>query len=426
MKMKVNQTNLDFFMITRWTVTKYIFFQVQTTKVILTELEKRYQELQIDHRNLHQDKAFLEDKLNQEKLETQNAKVLLEAEQQRVVNAQNEIFKFQRSLNEANEMISKLNWVRKEKEKLVQGIRSVQDVLNLDKKYKSLGELQEEIIIQLILHEVGMLVSTVSEAQDSRQSRLVEKSLVVTLLEHFGREVHELRVERENLRRENTAKSKELDELRGEVEFLVSQLTDLQDSRRSLQKEIVTLFEENSSLSQKRKASQADLNAILTESMSQDIFGVALKAVCEEMCEENISLKKCDFGIENLTGNIKSAIFDATPFKEKVLELTLTCESFEISAMVQREVLNREISRRNLYVHELKEKLNEIEVENRRLKVDLDKGEMMILGSLRDEVAALEQQTLSLTKDRLRISKNKKEVYFFFACFLDIICPYRY
>ncbi|KAJ4769703.1 Kinase interacting (KIP1-like) family protein [Rhynchospora pubera] len=390
--------------------------EVQSTKVMLAALEKLYKELEINHRNLHQDKTLildqvrhLQDMLNKEKLETQSAKDLLEAEQQRAVNAQNEIFKFQRSLNEANEMITKLNWVRKEKEKLVQGIRSVQEVLKLDKKYDSLGELQEDIIIQLILHEVGMLVSMVCEAQDARQSRLVEKSLVVTLLEHFGREVHELRLERESLKRENVTKSKELHELRGEVEFLVSQLTDLQDSRRSLQKEIVTLFEENSSLSQKQKSSQLELNAILTDSITQDIFGVALKSVCQEMCEENISLKKCGFEIENLLGNIKSAIFDAALFKGKVLELMQTCESFEISAMVQREVLKEEISRRNLCVHELKEKLNEIEVENRRLKVDLDKGQMIILGSLRDEVAALEQQTLSLTKDRLRVSKNKKE-----------------
>ncbi|KAF3325215.1 CAP-Gly domain-containing linker protein 1-like protein [Carex littledalei] len=390
--------------------------EVQSTKVMLRDLEKRYRELEINHRNLHQDKAlildqvrYLQNTLNQEKIETQSAKNLLEAEQQRIVNAQNEIFKFQRALNEANEMISKLNWVRKEKEKLVQGVRSLQDALKLDKKYNSLGELQEEIIMQLILHEVGMLVSTVSEAQDARQSRLVEKSLVVTLLEHFGKEVHELRLERENLKGENVTKSKELHELRGEVEFLVSQLTDLQDSRRSLQKEIVTLFEENSYLSQKQNASQVDLHAILTESISQDIFGVVLKSICQEMCEENISLKKCGFEIETLMGKTKSAIFDASLFKDKVVELTLACESFEISAMVQKEVLKEEISRRNLCVHELKERLNKIEAENQRLKVDLDKGEMMILGSLRDEVEALEQQTLSLTKGRLKASKNKKE-----------------
>lgn len=396
---------------------------------MLRDLEKRYQELEINHRNLHQDKTlildqvrYLQNTLNQEKIETQSAKNLLEAEQQRVVKAQNEIFKFQRALNEANEMISKLNWVRKEKEKLIQGVRSLQDALKLDKKYKSLGELQEEIIMQLILHEVGMLVSTVSEAQDARQSRLVEKSLVVTLLEHFGKEVHELRVERENLKGENVTKSKELHELRGEVEFLVSQLTDLQDSRRSLQKEIATLFEENSYLSQKQNASRVDLNAILTESISQDIFGVVLKSICEEMCEENISLKNCGFEIESLMGKTKSAIFDASLFKEKVLELTLACESFEISAMVQKEVLKEEISRRNLCMHELKERLNEIEIENQRLKVDLDKGEMMILGSLRDEVEALEQQTLSLTKGRLRASKNKKEVYLLFIfCLINML-----
>jgi hypothetical protein len=290
---------------------------------MLIELEYRYQELEIDHRHLCQDKALilaqvrhLQEMLSREKMETQRAKVLLEAEQQRVVNAQNEIFKFRRSLNEANDMISKLNWIRTEREQLVRGIRSVQDVLQLNERYKTLGELQEEISMQLISHQF-------------------EKSLFGTLLEHFGREVHEVMLDRENLKRENAMKSEELHELRGRAEFLLSQLTDLMDSHVALKKEIVIL-------SQKLKAPQIDFNAILSRTISQDIFGMALKSICREMCEGNISLKQCDFEIEGLLGNIKSAMFGAVLCKGKVLEMILICESFEISVIVQREVLEQE------------------------------------------------------------------------------------
>ncbi|CAD6267093.1 unnamed protein product [Miscanthus lutarioriparius] len=102
------------------------------------------------------------------------------------------------------------------------------------------------------------------------------------------------------------------------------------------------------------------------------------------------------------------ATANASLFKEKVLDLIVTCESFEISDMVQKEVLKEEITRRNSYVDELKDKLNAIEIENRRLKVDLN-GDFTLLGALQTEVDALEKQTLSLAKDCLPPSMLKKE-----------------
>jgi len=106
---------------------------------------------------------------------------------------------------------------------------------------------------------------------------------------------------------------------------------------------------------------------------------------------------------------MQMAIMNAALFKEKVLELIITCESFEISAMVQKEVLKEEIIQRNSYVDELKDKLNAVEIENRRLKVDLN-GDFTMLGSLQSEVSALEEQTLSLANDRLQTNKLSMEV----------------
>lgn len=121
-----------------------------------------------------------------------------------------------------------------------------------------------------------------------------------------------------------------------------------------------------------------------------------------------IDVKSCDAEITKLLANMQLATANASLFKEKVLELIVTCESFEISDMVQKEVLKEEITRRNSYVDELKDKLNAIEIENRRLKVDLN-GDFTLLGALQTEVDALEKQTLSLAKDCLPQNMLKKE-----------------
>jgi len=125
--------------------------------------------------------------------------------------------------------------------------------------------------------------------------------------------------------------------------------------------------------------------------------------------EAVFNIKSCDEEIMKLLANMQMAIMNAALFKEKVLELIITCESFEISAMVQKEVLKEEIIQRNSYVDELKDKLNAVEIENRRLKVDLN-GDFTMLGSLQSEVSALEEQTLSLANDRLQTNKLSMEV----------------
>ncbi|XP_062215118.1 protein NETWORKED 1A-like [Phragmites australis] len=119
-------------------------------------------------------------------------------------------------------------------------------------------------------------------------------------------------------------------------------------------------------------------------------------------------IKSCDEEIMKLLANMQMAIMNAALFKEKVLELIITCESFEVSAMVQKEVLKEEITRRNSYVDELKDKLNAVEIENRRLKVNLN-GDFTMLEPLQTEVSALEKQTLSLANDCLQSNKLRME-----------------
>lgn len=123
-----------------------------------------------------------------------------------------------------------------------------------------------------------------------------------------------------------------------------------------------------------------------------------------------IDVRSCDAEISKLLANMQIATANAALFKEKVLELIVTCESCEISEIVQKEVLKEEISRRNSYVDALKDKLSAVEIENRRLKVDLN-GDFTVLGALQTEVDALERQTLSLAKDCVPSSKHRKEEF---------------
>lgn len=78
-------------------------------------------------------------------------------------------------------------------------------------------------------------------------------------------------------------------------------------------------------------------------------------------------------------------------------------------------MLKEEIIQRNSYVDELKDKMNAVEIENRRLKVDLN-GHFTMLGPLRTEVSALEEQTLSLANDCLQSNKLRMEAL---SCFIQ-------
>lgn len=596
---------------------KTLVFQVDSISNTLQSLEAQYTELERRHSALQQEKDSvldevirlqelirLERKEHKDALTTsktqfdglqnkisilleegRNKEEQVEEEELKIVKAQIEIFILKECLDdmaEANSVYSaklqkkedickvyeeKLDWLSQDNQKLTEGIGSVRKVLHLDEKYESLNEMKLDIILQLILHEVNCLRNTISDAQDVKQKELVEKSLVVTLLEHFRQEVADLRSERNILKQDQQANSEELlqlqrereelvnisdefweemesrnhrvEDLRAEAKFLVGQLSELQDSRRSLQSEIMKLIQQNSFLAnelndsrRKEMIFEDDFSTLISESVSKDILLVIFKNLhedrtlelkslyndfaClqaagselsqdirmmnkklgdlesednhldEEICiamrsarpsPENITgkghpsrrdvnllnsvrtrkgyhanmelkshkkvdnvgfersneklleevlkcpqnmqmltskektfvdIKSCNEEITKLVAHMQMAITNASLFKEKVLELIITCESYEISAMVQKEVLKEDIIRRNSYVDELKDKLNAVEIENRRLKVNLN-GDVTMLGTLQTEVSALEKQTLSLANDCLQSNKLEME-----------------
>jgi len=287
--------------------------------------------------------------------EGRNREVQLGEEELKIVKAQIEIFVLQQCLNDMVEVNSEIAaQLQKNKEickvqegkmyslsqhnqKLTEGIDSVVRVLHLDQKYESLDQMKLEIIVQLILNEISCLLNNISDAQDVKQNELVEKSLVVTLLEHFGQEVADLRSERNVLRQDQQIKNEELlqlqrekeelmkisdeflvevearnhkvDELKAEAKFLVVRLSELQESRRSLQSEITKLLQSNSFLSnelndsiEKQKMFEHDFSNLVTEAVSKDILSVIFRSLHEERTLQLKSLHN-NFGCLQTAGS---------------------------------------------------------------------------------------------------------------------------
>ncbi|WOK99435.1 hypothetical protein Cni_G08147 [Canna indica] len=287
----------------------------------------------------------------------------LEAEQQSVMNAQLEIFILQQclcntkeenlsqsvELQKQKEMIKcaekliaelkqechikekKVTSSAKQREKVREWILRIIKILKVDLKYVALDDVKDEFLLQLFFCEVRHLLKSISDAHDEKQILILEKSVVVTLLEQFGLYVADLRAEVMVLDQESKLKEEEFkflrdknDEilemnnqlkeklqvgnqreelLKAEVDILFGQLSQLQELHRTLQTENSKMFEEKKILSDKlhelrRKNGklEEENNAILSEIMTLDYLSVALKNyLAEKGLELQILTDERDF-----------------------------------------------------------------------------------------------------------------------------------
>nr|XP_019705178.1 protein NETWORKED 1D isoform X2 [Elaeis guineensis] len=125
-----------------------------------------------------------------------------------------------------------------------------------------------------------------------------------------------------------------------------------------------------------------------------------------ELQEEIDQVKHCEEEIVALLCDTQISAANTAFYEEKVFELMVEGESLEISAFMQKEMLSKEITLRNAYVCELKEKLADLEGENRGLKADLN-AYLVLLMSLLNSVTSLEEHTLSLSN--LHAPKDLRE-----------------
>ncbi|RWW75677.1 hypothetical protein BHE74_00016264 [Ensete ventricosum] len=90
----------------------------------------------------------------------------------------------------------------KHNEKLREWIHLIAKSLKINLQYISLDVIKDEGLLQLVFDEIRRMLHTISEAQDEKQHLLLEKSVVVTLLEQLGKYVEDLRAEKTLLDRE--------------------------------------------------------------------------------------------------------------------------------------------------------------------------------------------------------------------------------
>ncbi|KAJ6817704.1 protein NETWORKED 1D-like isoform X1 [Iris pallida] len=124
-----------------------------------------------------------------------------------------------------------------------------------------------------------------------------------------------------------------------------------------------------------------------------------------ELLEGIDGAKSCEAEITTLLHDSQTTTINASIYEEKMLELLLTCESLQISAMVEREKFYEEVTLRNVFEDDLNKKLEVLVSENRVLKEELDVHMPLVL-SICDDVASLEACIISPTK---RHSLNHQE-----------------
>ncbi|RWW78094.1 hypothetical protein BHE74_00013709 [Ensete ventricosum] len=344
-------------------------------------LEGRYQELEVKCLNIEREKdsrlhhvAELQELLRQEKEEhdilVQSSKSQLNAladqiqllqeegrqreenlemEQHKIINAQVEIFilrrclcdikeenlillfgsqKHKEALSCAEKLIleleqqcltqeKKIKSLMEHNKKLREWIYLIIKSLKVDLEHATFDETEDELLLQLVFHEIRQLLHTISEAHDEKQHLLLEKSVVVTLLQQFGKYVADLRTEKAALEKESKLKVENLTLLKSkndefleihelmrkemqvsnqreealevEVDLLFRQLTYIQESHSNLQIEFSKVFEENNSMCKKlydlreeKVKLEEEKTVLLTDVMSLDYLSVMLRSLNSE------------------------------------------------------------------------------------------------------------------------------------------------
>ncbi|XP_065027677.1 protein NETWORKED 1B-like isoform X2 [Musa acuminata AAA Group] len=204
----------------------------------------------------------------------------------------------------------KIKYFTKHNEKLREWFHLIAKSLKINLRYISLDAIKDEGLLQLVFDEIRQMLHTISEAQDEKQHLLLEKSVVVTLLEQLGKYVADLRAEKTLLDREckirleeftllkckndelfemNKRLTKDMqtsnqreEALRAEVDVLFRESTYLQEAQSMLQIEISKMLEENKLISNNLHDLEEENNVILSEFMALDCLFVMFKSIDSE------------------------------------------------------------------------------------------------------------------------------------------------
>ncbi|KAG1347732.1 protein NETWORKED 1A [Cocos nucifera] len=210
-------------------------------------------------------------------------------------------------------------------EKLRDGVRLILKTLIVEEDW-SLDGIKDELLLQLILHEIRRLLKNISEAKDEKQHLLSEKSVIFGLLEQFGKHMVDLRSDKTVLEQESKIRTEELlvlhgkrhellemneklrqdmqsgnqrqEALKAETEILYGRISDILEVHRSLQSEISRLLEENCFLSKtlddltvKENTLEEENSIVLEEAMALEFLCLIFRRFSAEKALELQLLK---------------------------------------------------------------------------------------------------------------------------------------
>ncbi|XP_042417725.1 protein NETWORKED 1A-like [Zingiber officinale] len=474
---------------------------------ILQQMSK-LQELLIMEKNEH-NTNLQSSKIQQSALENQVSLLHEQArgweenfqvEQHQIVSAQIEIFILQRCLCDmrkensdlscasqkqeydlrcAEKLISKLeqecSTLERKVTSLTEHNRKVRDwihviirSLKMDLEHVGLDDSKDELVLQLILHELKQMQQTISEVQDEKQQLFQEKSIAINLLQQLGNYVTDMREEKTLLERESEERAEnftqikckndeilEMSELlkkemqtsnqreealKVEVDLLFRQLTCLQESHSTLQTNSFKVLEENTSLCRKLHnliddGKLEEENNVLMEFIALDCLSVVCRSLISERDSainllstenHNLCFMNSKLEAENKIVNVKIIMLEdenthlkdfSSNWKEcrgDLLEVQYEVNHARIiTAKEQMEIFEEEIAVKDSTIQELEKKNFILEGESTRLRTDLNEYSLF-LESLWDDIAILEDLTLSLVKrysTSIHSTKDKDDQY---------------
>ncbi|KAG6537668.1 protein NETWORKED 1A-like [Zingiber officinale] len=262
-------------------------------------------------------------------------------------------------------------------ERLIHWINLIVKALSIDKEFRSLEDIQDEVLLEIILYQIQKLFDSVSEVESNNIELHLQTSVITTLLRHIGMDVFNLGLQKYSLESELEMKNEKLfsldnekremkgrealllidldasnqreEVLKNAINVLTAQVTDLKKVLQRREYEITNLIQEKKSLSldfcnlsQKHNALEGEHLEIVVEAMSLDHLYLLSDSLHAERLTE---LKSLNYDVESLHV-IKNRLADEiTRLNEKISVLEAEKMFFSGSVLyLEEELRNRLLS----------------------------------------------------------------------------------
>ncbi|CAL9121584.1 unnamed protein product [Musa textilis] len=272
-------------------------------------------------------------------------------------------------------------------------------VLEVEKMHfsDSVTYLEEELrshllILEFDLNTVTRLFEELDLQIETKKNELIEKEKLLSESNKKVKSTQEKNMELNRLLEAVQLNNIETKLIQKEMQKKVSNLSQVVTDNY---KEIRFLGEEN-------KIKQRDIDEM---HRSVEVLVSREEQLTSELQKRKFEIVQCEGELTAMLNNIHFLTVYAALQDEKVHEQIV---EGEISAMVRKEILAAELSLSKKLMEELKNKLHDLEGENRGLKANLDIY-LFMLKSLWDGVASIEEQIMSISKLKLLI-KHANEI----------------